>query len=615
VKDKVKKLIAARADAFCKAYGIKDKQRVKQVLGRTAVEFLPRRRSAVHYIANPDEKLVSFLPRLEDALLYLPTDEALRTFETVEGRTLQGRCAGLLEFATRGEKHHTLEELADLAEEFLDQLERGRDYLLDTGLPRKSFRKSRLFNENLSLLYPVRLPVSVQARRSPGRQLIAEKVGSAEYDEDGNLIYDYSWTGKCPLSGLLRWQKARPLLGDRSDPAKPPRSLRFLHYKDTPTMSGLPLSTVRRLERGREKYLGLRLQLLRTLVRCVRSSTGTVDVWAEGLRTIRTTFTREEIWFYLNVDSELRNVGADEYLGKLFFWGRPGCLGGAISDLIYFWGHFMKETTVGTDHKTKSAILDLFHTFGAVKSYFQVVGKPYQPEYDKVLDDGGELYDRGVRFWKNYRKRVGEALKTELDTRIRFTVPVRSKYEQIFKDFMQPIIHAQARHLEETGRFMAIDEIVQREDDLPELSDRQKKDCKRHDYKCRDQFDVPGTRPMKRSNVIEVNGNRVRIGDSLLKLFLRLVLELKKGKGGWVNIHALEEEGLIGDPLTYQRYSNLRKALEGSLLLKNGQDFIESDGSKSYRVSTHPDFIRYDKKKLAKQHPDPDINEIAKKLP
>ncbi|MDQ1328838.1 MAG: hypothetical protein QG641_2124 [Candidatus Poribacteria bacterium] len=47
----------------------------------------------------------------------------------------------------------------------------------------------------------------------------------------------------------------------------------------------------------------------------------------------------------------------------------------------------------------------------------------------------------------------------------------------------------------------------------------------------------------------------------------------------------------ITDTLKYQIYSNLRTALEGSLSDKNGQKFIQSDGSKNYRISTHPDFI------------------------
>jgi len=50
------------------------------------------------------------------------------------------------------------------------------------------------------------------------------------------------------------------------------------------------------------------------------------------------------------------------------------------------------------------------------------------------------------------------------------------------------------------------------------------------------------------------------------------------------------------------------------LLKKNAKTFIENDGSKRYRISTHPDFITYDKEELL-QHPDEDIRRIAEQLP
>jgi hypothetical protein len=119
---------------------------------------------------------------------------------------------------------------------------------------------------------------------------------------------------------------------------------------------------------------------------------------------------------------------------------------------------------------------------------------------------------------------------------------------------------------------------------------------------------------MKRSNEVEVNGHKVRLGDSMFRLFLRLALELKKKRGGWVSRHALDADGIITDVEKFQIYSNLRTALQGSLLDKDGQKFIENNGSKQYRISLHPDFIAYDREKLLK-HPDSGIQEIARELP
>ena len=144
---------------------------------------------------------------------------------------------------------------------------------------------------------------------------------------------------------------------------------------------------------------------------------------------------------------------------------------------------------------------------------------------------------------------------------------------------------------------------------IMELFKRQKADYERFEYQGYDKVYIPGTIPMKQSNLIVVNGNEIKMGDSLCTLFLRFVIELKKKKG----IYTLESEGVITDVLKYQIYSNLRTALEDSLLDKDGQKFIQSDGSKKYRISTNPDFITYDEKKLL-AHQDHHIRELAKKL-
>lgn len=147
-----------------------------------------------------------------------------------------------------------------------------------------------------------------------------------------------------------------------------------------------------------------------------------------------------------------------------------------------------------------------------------------------------------------------------------------------------------------------------------ELSAKQKKDYEKYEYVCYDKLTILGTIPMKRSNLIVVNGNNVKLGDSLFRLFLRFILELKKKNGGWVNKHSLFEEHFISDVGRFQAYSDLRKRIEGNLIVKEGARLIQNDGSENYRLSVHPDFITYDKRKL-RNHPDNTIREMAKKLP
>jgi hypothetical protein len=148
---------------------------------------------------------------------------------------------------------------------------------------------------------------------------------------------------------------------------------------------------------------------------------------------------------------------------------------------------------------------------------------------------------------------------------------------------------------------------------IRQLTKDQEEDYKNFEYKCYDKIHIPGNSSMKRSNEIEVNSHKVRLGDSMFRLFLRLALELKKKRGGWVSRHTLDSDGIITDVDKFQIYSNLRTSLQGSLLDKEGQKFIENNGSKQYRISLHPDFITYHREKLFKHH-DNSIQELARKL-
>ena len=113
----------------------------------------------------------------------------------------------------------------------------------------------------------------------------------------------------------------------------------------------------------------------------------------------------------------------------------------------------------------------------------------------------------------------------------------------------------------------------------PGLTPKQQAGYDKFEYKSQDRLHIPGTSPLKKSNTIIVNGHEPSLGDSLFALLMRLAVELKKGKGGWVNTADLMAEGFINDTMLHQPYSNLRSKLEGSLKEKDAQKFIESSGS------------------------------------
>lgn len=138
------------------------------------------------------------------------------------------------------------------------------------------------------------------------------------------------------------------------------------------------------------------------------------------------------------------------------------------------------------------------------------------------------------------------------------------------------------------------------------LTAQQTADYTKYAYQCYDVMYIPGTASRKKSNDINVNGHLIKMPDSAFGLFMELIVELKKGKGGWLT--KVVEAG------KYQIFDRVRSPLKGSLLGKDGLKFIEGNGSKQYRISTHPDFITYDRDNLL-NHSDSTIKALAKKLP
>lgn len=139
----------------------------------------------------------------------------------------------------------------------------------------------------------------------------------------------------------------------------------------------------------------------------------------------------------------------------------------------------------------------------------------------------------------------------------------------------------------------------------PKLTAAQMADYTKHKYLCRDSLHIPGNPPVNRSDELVLNGHKTTIPDVPFRLLIELVVELKKGEGGWLTKHT--EAG------KYQSIDRLRKPIEGSLLERDAKKLIENDGSKRYRISTHPDFVICDHENLLK-HTDPEVRAHAKKL-
>jgi len=148
---------------------------------------------------------------------------------------------------------------------------------------------------------------------------------------------------------------------------------------------------------------------------------------------------------------------------------------------------------------------------------------------------------------------------------------------------------------------------------ITEFTAEQKGDYLQYRYLCHDRLHIPGETTDKGKNIVKLNNAEVTIEEANFLVLLRFVVELKNNKEGWVSRSTVYEDGIIPDPNMSQHFSRLRRELEVSLIDGDGMKFIQNMRQKGYRISTHPDFVTYDKRKLLK-HESNRIVEIAERL-
>lgn len=128
--------------------------------------------------------------------------------------------------------------------------------------------------------------------------------------------------------------------------------------------------------------------------------------------------------------------------------------------------------------------------------------------------------------------------------------------------------------------------------EYPPLSPKQQRDKETHGYKCEDRLYLTGKEPKKNRNSIRFNYEKeIEVPNSETLLLVYLVMELKKGEGGWVHRKKLDEEGITGEKYPYRLISRLRNRLSSGLKDGDVERFIENDDHGRYRISTHPDFV------------------------
>lgn len=150
------------------------------------------------------------------------------------------------------------------------------------------------------------------------------------------------------------------------------------------------------------------------------------------------------------------------------------------------------------------------------------------------------------------------------------------------------------------------------------LSTREEGEFQRRGFRSRLHIRLTGRTTGRASNLVEVAGRAVEIGDVPFSRFLRLVLGVFETNDGYLLLESANQPSLAGEGLfdtegIDQAISRLRSMFKGYLADLKDDDFIERHRGR-IRLSTHRRFITYDRLLLLGHH-DARVKEYAARLP
>lgn len=368
-------------------------------------------------------------------------------------------------------------------------------------------------------------------------------------------------------------------------------------YEEVEYFEFLPDGMGEKLDELRPKVFEMRLEVLKILLKAVEKEDVTTLREDCTNKILSMNFTHNEAKILLSADrilSNLEGVPSDHYYNVMV-------RSVGLTDLFYLIGFLENEIVNRTEQKItqiwqENPIKDSF------TSYLEILNHPEEVRISTLLDKITELENARREYIDSFNEKLKTFVEESLKVERHVFIP--KKHEQ-FWDVHHAKFEEMVRYYEGKDTKLVVEKSH---------SPKQEKDRVEHGYKCRDEIYIPGTHPKKRQNTIYVNGREAKISDRAFILLIRLVQELKSDPEGWILTNTLDEEGIIPNTSDYQPYLDLKKPITALLLKENPDEFLENDGSKHYRISTHPDFITYDKEKLLK-HILPKVREIAAKLP
>lgn len=518
---------------------------------------------------------------------------------------------------------YTLDELAYTAMEFVDYLYNNRSSLIKTGFPRTKFHQSGWFQGQIGFHFFTKLPFAVvyNYNSKEFEYIWAQRPGNKQ--ETIGKPWNYF-----SAVNILLVNNIKQHVGN---------DIWICDYDDAKLVAGLTNKDDVYIEEKREKLLELKIAILKLLYKSIKCGYDYQEIWRRVFECLSEYLSVTEFEYFVSLDERYNRLKTDRYLEELFdtviekssltrhiarFRGSRemanlfGC--GGVSNILNVVLHFITESELKVFSSTKRAFQDRISakTNAMPWSYYNFVGKPLQRDLEHVLEGYWKLRSNRAAFNNLMEQSILRDLNEKLEEEIVIEGRVGQKYAKEIKKNISGIagiILKQMKGIVDGTYIKGFSDDLGSIGQTEELPGRIQEGYSRQGYQCTDRIFIPGAYPLRRKNPVHINETVIGIPDALFPLFLVLVLAAKTVDGGWVRQEELVKRKIIHDLEDRRKQSSLRLLLRGGQINKT-RDVIENDGSGHYRLSTHPEYITYNKDQII-HNLDEYTSAIGKNLP
>lgn len=397
-----------QAEKFAHCYAL-DTQRVRAVFDRLMESAWP---------TEPSEGPAYIV---DEAVLHLGPTSALEVFEHEDLQQLFMRVYLFHYLCRRRTPLYTLSELAERTATFIQHLESHRDHLVSTGYPQTNFPQSSWHDWLLGELHPVKFPAEVCTNPSLQEHLEASKRGERSRDERGLLLlpctFTYAWAQELP-----------PYKG---------QSVTLCSYEEAAVINGIDHFDATWIEGLRSTVFDLRLRILQRLLQAVRDQQ-VAGLWQDSLQILTDSLPADDARFLLILERDMCEAHSKFGLpiDKLFqdAYSMTDYTSG-LNNLLTAIGHYEKEITIGTLHKTRECLTG---PTIRLRSYYGAIGQPWRRTVDTALDCYMTLEMTETDcFWPEFRMRVNHALDTEFYDEVIVRAKIKRPFVRQFKSLVQ----------------------------------------------------------------------------------------------------------------------------------------------------------------------------------